>query len=88
MGGWVGVVVRFREGFVIEKGLGLELGIEQRWGKGFPIQPPIQSPTIITLEHGIVTGIQKVALIKTNYEEGRLQTTPAGHPLLATPRVN
>jgi hypothetical protein len=28
---------------------------------------------------------KKVALIKTNYEEGRLQPTPAGYPQLATP---
>jgi hypothetical protein len=28
---------------------------------------------------------KKVALIKTDYEEGRLQPTQAGHPLLATP---
>jgi hypothetical protein len=28
---------------------------------------------------------KKVALIKTHYEEGRLQLTPAGHPQLATP---
>jgi hypothetical protein len=26
-----------------------------------------------------------VALIKTDYEEGRLQPTPAGHPHLASP---
>jgi hypothetical protein len=31
---------------------------------------------------------KKVALIKTDYEEGRLQPTPAGHPQLATPRAN
>jgi hypothetical protein len=30
---------------------------------------------------------KKVALIKTDYEEGRLQPTPAGHPQLATPRA-
>jgi hypothetical protein len=29
-----------------------------------------------------------VALIKTDYEKGRLQPTPAGHPKLATPRAN
>jgi hypothetical protein len=29
--------------------------------------------------------IKKVALIKTDYEEERLQATPAGHPQLATP---
>jgi hypothetical protein len=28
---------------------------------------------------------KKVTLIKTDYEEGRLQPTPAGHPQLATP---
>jgi hypothetical protein len=28
---------------------------------------------------------KKVALIKTDYEEGRLQPTQAGHPQLATP---
>jgi hypothetical protein len=28
---------------------------------------------------------KKVALIKTEYEEGRLQSTQAGHPQLATP---
>jgi hypothetical protein len=28
---------------------------------------------------------RKVALIMTDYEEGRLQPTPAGHPQLATP---
>jgi hypothetical protein len=28
---------------------------------------------------------KKVALIKTVYEEGRLQPTQAGHPQLATP---
>jgi hypothetical protein len=27
-------------------------------------------------------------LFKTDYEEGRLQPTPAGHPQLATPRAN
>jgi hypothetical protein len=27
----------------------------------------------------------KMALIKTDYEEGRLQPTRAGHPQLATP---
>jgi hypothetical protein len=31
---------------------------------------------------------KKVALIKTDYEEKRLQPTPAGHPQLATPRAN
>jgi hypothetical protein len=29
-----------------------------------------------------------VALIKTDYEKGRLQPIPNGHPQLATPRVN
>jgi hypothetical protein len=29
-----------------------------------------------------------VALFKTDYEEGRLQPTPAGHPQLATPGAN
>jgi hypothetical protein len=29
-----------------------------------------------------------MALIKTDYEEGRLQPTPAGHPQLATARLN
>jgi hypothetical protein len=28
---------------------------------------------------------KKVALIKTDYEKGRLQPTQAGHPQLATP---
>jgi hypothetical protein len=28
---------------------------------------------------------KKVALIMTDYEEGRLQATPAGHHQLATP---
>jgi hypothetical protein len=28
---------------------------------------------------------KQVALIKTDYEEGRLQPTQAGHPQLATP---
>jgi hypothetical protein len=28
---------------------------------------------------------KKMALIKTDYEEGRLQPTPAGHPQLAIP---
>jgi hypothetical protein len=28
---------------------------------------------------------KKVALIKTDYKEGRLQPTQAGHPQLATP---
>jgi hypothetical protein len=28
---------------------------------------------------------KKMALIETDYEEGRLQPTPAGHPHLATP---
>jgi hypothetical protein len=27
-------------------------------------------------------------LIMTDYEEGRLQATPADHPQLATPRAN
>jgi hypothetical protein len=27
-------------------------------------------------------------MIKTDYEEGTLQPTPAGHPQLATPRAN
>jgi hypothetical protein len=31
---------------------------------------------------------KKLALIRTDYEEGRLQPTPAGHPKLATPRAN
>ena len=31
---------------------------------------------------------KKVTLIKTDYEEGKLQLTPAGHPQLATPRAN
>jgi hypothetical protein len=31
---------------------------------------------------------KKMALIKTDYEEGRLQPTPAGHPQLATLRAN
>jgi hypothetical protein len=31
---------------------------------------------------------KKAALIKTDYEEGRLQPTPAGHLQLATPRAN
>jgi hypothetical protein len=31
---------------------------------------------------------KKVALFKTDYEKGRLQSTPAGHPQLATPRAN
>jgi hypothetical protein len=31
---------------------------------------------------------KKVALIKTDYEKGRLQPTPASHPQLAPPRVN
>jgi hypothetical protein len=31
---------------------------------------------------------RKVTLIKTDYEEGRLQPTPAGYPQLATPRAN
>jgi hypothetical protein len=26
--------------------------------------------------------------LKTDYEEGKLQPTPAGHPQLATPRSN
>jgi hypothetical protein len=30
----------------------------------------------------------KMALIKTDYEEGRLQPSPAGHPQLATLRAN
>jgi hypothetical protein len=29
-----------------------------------------------------------MALFKTDYEEGRLQPTPAGHPQLAIPRAN
>jgi hypothetical protein len=29
-----------------------------------------------------------VALFKTDYEEGRLQPTPGGHPQLAIPRAN
>jgi hypothetical protein len=29
-----------------------------------------------------------VALFKTDYEEGRLQPTPAGHPQLANPGAN
>jgi hypothetical protein len=29
-----------------------------------------------------------MALFKTDYEEGRLQPTPAGHPQLATPKEN
>jgi hypothetical protein len=29
-----------------------------------------------------------MALFKTDYEEGRLQPTPVGHPQLATPRAN
>jgi hypothetical protein len=29
--------------------------------------------------------LKKVALIKTGFEEGRLQPTQAGHPQLATP---
>jgi hypothetical protein len=32
--------------------------------------------------------LEKKALIKTDYEEGRPQPTPAGHPQLATPRTN
>jgi hypothetical protein len=28
--------------------------------------------------------LEKVALMKTDYEEGKLQPTPAGHPQLAT----
>jgi hypothetical protein len=31
---------------------------------------------------------KKVTLFKTDYEKGRLQPTPAGHPQLATPRAN
>jgi hypothetical protein len=31
---------------------------------------------------------KKVALIKTDYEERKMQPTPAGHPQLATPRAN
>ena len=31
---------------------------------------------------------KKVALIIIDYEEGRLQPTPAGHPQLATLRAN
>jgi hypothetical protein len=31
---------------------------------------------------------KKVALIKTDCKEGRLQPTPAGHLQLATPRAN
>jgi hypothetical protein len=31
---------------------------------------------------------KKVALIMTDYEEGRLQPTPAGHAQLANPSVN
>jgi hypothetical protein len=31
---------------------------------------------------------KKVTLFKTDYEKGRLQATPAGHPQLATPRAN
>jgi hypothetical protein len=31
---------------------------------------------------------KKMTLIKTDYEEGRLQPTLAGHPQLATPRAN
>jgi hypothetical protein len=31
---------------------------------------------------------KKVALFKTDYEEGRLQPTPAGHPQLANPGAN
>jgi hypothetical protein len=31
---------------------------------------------------------KKVALIMTDYEEGRLQPTPAGHAQLAAPRAN
>jgi hypothetical protein len=31
---------------------------------------------------------KKGALIKTDYEKGRLQLTPAGHLQLATPRAN
>jgi hypothetical protein len=31
--------------------------------------------------------MKKVALIKTDYEERRLQPTPAGHPQLATPQL-
>jgi hypothetical protein len=30
----------------------------------------------------------EVALFKTDYEDGRLQPTPAGHPQLATSRAN
>jgi hypothetical protein len=33
----------------------------------------------------MIKDFKKVALIKTDYEEGRLQPTPAGHPQLATP---
>jgi hypothetical protein len=29
-----------------------------------------------------------MALFKTDYEEGRLQPTPGGHPQLAIPRAN
>jgi hypothetical protein len=29
--------------------------------------------------------LKRVSLIMTDYEEGRLQPTPAGHPQLATP---
>ena len=32
--------------------------------------------------------LEKVALIKTDYDEGRLQPIPAGNPQLATPRAN
>jgi hypothetical protein len=31
---------------------------------------------------------KKLALIRTDYEKGRLQPTPAGQPKLATPRAN
>jgi hypothetical protein len=31
---------------------------------------------------------KKVVLIMTDYEEGRLQPTPAGHAQLAIPRAN
>jgi hypothetical protein len=31
---------------------------------------------------------KKVALIMTDYEEGRLQPTPAGQAQMATPRAN
>jgi hypothetical protein len=32
--------------------------------------------------------LKKAALIKTDYEEGGLQPTPADYPQLATPRAN